>query len=300
MIETRRARVTDAAAIVELGRVVDPNQLSTPETVRTLLERETPPATERLVVERGGEVVCWAPSGMYESGVGWFWIGVLPEHRRRGIGGSMYARIEERLTAERADRIETTPNDEEGRVFLRNRSFEVATTVRVSRLDPRAVSADARRPEGCVVVALRDAVRDADALFGLYSEGRGDVPSRSERAKWTFAEWRAETVDNPLLDLDASVVVLENGVPVSLAWIYSDRDGHRGETLMAATRRDRRGLGLATLAKIESTRRAAELGITSLLTANDLDNVAMLAINRRLGFEPTVVVESFAKPLHAT
>jgi RimJ/RimL family protein N-acetyltransferase len=66
---------------------------------------------------------------------------------------------------------------------------------------------------------------------------------------------------------------------------------------MAATQRDRRGQGLATLAKIESSRRAAALGITRILTSNDRENEPMLAINCKLGFRVTGVVESFAKPL---
>ncbi len=64
---------------------------------------------------------------------------------------------------------------------------------------------------------------------------------------------------------------------------------------MAATRRDRRGRGLATLAKIEPARRAAALGITRIVTSNDLENAPMLAVNRRLGFTETAVVESFVK-----
>jgi len=67
--------------------------------------------------------------------------------------------------------------------------------------------------------------------------------------------------------------------------------------LMTATRRDRRGRGLATLAKTASARRAARLGITRIVTGNDRANAPMLAVNRRLGFTETVVVESFAKQL---
>lgn len=66
---------------------------------------------------------------------------------------------------------------------------------------------------------------------------------------------------------------------------------------MTATRRNRRGRGLATLAKAASVSRAAELGITRVVTGNDRGNEAMLAINRRLGFTETAVLESFAKQL---
>jgi len=56
----RRVRVADAVGIVELGRIVDPNVLSTPSTMRALLEAEASPASERLVGESGGRVVAWA------------------------------------------------------------------------------------------------------------------------------------------------------------------------------------------------------------------------------------------------
>jgi GNAT superfamily N-acetyltransferase len=89
----------------------------------------------------------------------------------------------------------------------------------------------------------------------------------------------------------------EGDEPVTLARLYSDRDGQRAGALMAATRRDLRGRGLATLAKVESERRAASLGITRILTSNDLDNAPMLAINGKLGFVPAAAAESFTKTL---
>ena len=293
----RVATVSDASAIVRLGRVIDRNQLATEESIRMLLARGARPDTERLVAELDGSVVAWAPSGRYESGEGWFWIGVEHSHRGRGIGGRLYKHIETRLGALGATRIETTPNDEDGRRFLLARDFEVANIVRNSELDPRTVPPPPQPPQGIRVTALSEAGDHAHELFRLYVDARADVPSAIPRAPWTFEEWRAETIDSPLVDEDASVVVFENDEPVALAWLYSDREGRRAEALMAATRRDHRGRGLATLAKAESSYRAARLGITRIVTGNDLENAAMLAINRKLGFTETAVVESYAKHL---
>jgi hypothetical protein len=121
------------------------------------------------------------------------------------------------------------------------------------------LDATASAPAGVKVVALHEVLDQADALFELYSQGRADVPSRVPRTAWTYSEWRSEILDHPLLD--------------------------------------RRGAGLATLAKIHSTRCAAALGITRILTSNDIDNEPMLAINKRLGYTPTVAIESYAKAL---
>ena len=298
MLETIRTAVpADAAAIVRLGRAIDRDQIATDASFRVLLERETPPTTRRLVAETDGRIVAWAPSGVYASGAGWFWVGVEETCRRRGLGDTLYAQIESRLRAAGATLLETTPNDADGRGFLASRGFEVSSVVRHSELDPRSVPPPAPPPHGIRVRSLAESLDHLDALFRLYGEARADVPSSSPRRPWTLAEWRAETVDSPLIDVEASVVVFDDDEPAALAWLYSDRVGQRAETLMAGTRRDRRGRGLATLAKIESSRRAAALGIARILTANDLDNASMLAINHRLGFVESAVVESFVKHL---
>jgi RimJ/RimL family protein N-acetyltransferase len=295
-VTVRRACVEDAAAIVRLGRVIDPEVLATEETFRLLLERPPAPATERLVAEEDGEVVAWAPSGIYDEGTGWLGGGVLPAYRRRGIGRAIYDRIEHRLQDLGARRLEAAPTDGDGRRFLVARGFEVANVRRRSELDPSTVAA-VEPPDGFDVVALREVLDRAEELYRLYAEARADVPAAEPPTPWTYDEWRAQTLDLPLLDLDASVVLFEAGEPVSFAWLVSDREGGRAETLMAGTRRDRRGRGLATLAKVESSRRAAGLGILRISTDNDRENGPMLAINRRLGFRETAVVEAFVKRL---
>lgn len=293
----RPVHVEDAGAIVALGREIDRDQLATEASFRTLLGQPADPSTERLVAEHEGRVVAWAPSGRYASGHGWFWIGVDASLRRQGIGERLYATIEERLWGLGADRLGTFPNDDDGKRFLLARGFERTNVIRSSELDPRTVAPTGPPPAGTRVAPLRECIDRPEPLFELYAQARGDVPSTTPSTPWTFAEWRRETIDSPLIDLDASIVVLEGDAPVSLAWLYSDRPGARAETLMAATRRDRRGRGLATLAKIESSRRAAGLGIERILTGNHVGNEPMLAVNRKLGFRQTAFVESYEKQL---
>jgi GNAT superfamily N-acetyltransferase len=292
----RPAVVSDAAAIVSLGREIDRDQLATVESFRALLGRPAESTIERLVAEADGRIVAWAPSGAYASGDGWLWIGVERSARRCGLGSRLYERIEARLRGVGVGRVEAAPNDEDGRRFLIAHGFGVDQVIRNLELDPRTVT-PVSPPSGVRVVPLAQALDEAEALFHLFSEARADVPTATAtpRPPWTSEEWRAETIDSPLIDLDASVVVFEGDEPVALAWLYSDREGGRAEALMAATRRDRRGRGLATLAKVESSRRAAALGITRILTSNNPENAPMLAVNRKLGYTETAVVESYAK-----
>ena len=90
----RPAVVSDALAIVALGREIDRDELATDASFGALLERPAEPTTERLVAELDDRIVAWAPSGAYESGAGWFWIGAELSHRGHGLGSLLYERIE--------------------------------------------------------------------------------------------------------------------------------------------------------------------------------------------------------------
>jgi N-acetylglutamate synthase-like GNAT family acetyltransferase len=213
----RRASVEDAEAIVQLGRVVDPDALATVEMFRRLLEREPAAATERLVAKVDGELAAWAPSGLFESGVGWLSGGVLPEHRRRGIGSGLFDRIESRLRGLGATKLEASATDDAGRRFLVARGFEATNVLHRSELDPRTAQA-AAAPAGVDVAPLRDVLDRAEELYRLFAECRADVPAVDARTAWTYDEWRAQTLDLSLLDHDASVVLLDADEPVSFAW----------------------------------------------------------------------------------
>src|SRR5262249_34868235 len=108
-------------------------------------------------------------------------------------------------------------------------------------------------------------------------------------------EWRAHTLDNPHLDDELSVVVIDGDRPVALAWLL--REGTRAAAEYAGTAHTHRGRGLATLAKLASSRGARDAGVERITTENDLENARMLAINRRLGFEPGEELLQFARVL---
>jgi GNAT superfamily N-acetyltransferase len=157
------------------------------------------------------------PSGLFESGVGWLSGGVLPEHRRRGIGSGLFDRIESRLRGLGAAKLEASATDDAGRRFLVARGFEATNVLHRSELDPRTAQADAA-PAGVDVAPLRDVLDRAEELYRLFAECRADVPAVDARTAWTYDEWRVQTLDLSLLDHDASVVLLDADEPVSFAW----------------------------------------------------------------------------------
>ena len=282
----------DAAAIVAVSSPIDQTSFATPSTFRAMLDRGSPAGTERLVAEADGAIVAWAPSGMHADRGGWFWVGVDERFRRRGIGAALYDRIEARLRDLGATGLSTSINDEAGRRFLESRGFVRGNVMSLSTLDLR--TADLPDPP---VAAVPLAEVDLDALRDLYIAAHSDIPSRSPRSPVTPEAFHRDVVANDQVDLGASAAIIEDGEPVAFTLVIANREARRAGTQLTGVRRDRRGHGLAFAVKVASLHRARAAGLGTMLVANDLENGPMLAVNRKLGFQPSVLVEHYDKTL---
>jgi RimJ/RimL family protein N-acetyltransferase len=192
--------------------------------------------------------------------------------------------------------------DESGSAFLEGRRFADVRTVVISAVDPRAV--DAAELTTRRAAAERDgfglapyAEVDVHALYALELSLSADEPGEEEPARLTFEEWRSELFDGSDLTLDGSVAVVADEEPVAYAALSVDPATGRGRNEGTATARDHRGRGFATLAKLAQLRWAAEHGIERVVTDNDERNAPMLAINRRLGYEPFAERRGYLKEL---
>jgi GNAT superfamily N-acetyltransferase len=277
---TRPAREGDLEQAAALVNLLDPTAIVSHPSLR----HRVPDA---YVAEVDGDVVGWAPSAS-----GWFFVGVHPEQRRRGLGGALLERIAERR---RGVRMSVIALDDDGVGFLERRGFERHGVLRTAVLDLRTARLPELPESACRVVPLAD-VRDRAAdLYALYVDTLRDVPHAESFLAQTVDEWRAHALDDPDLDDRISTVVLDGDRPVALAWLKSNR--RRAAADYAGTARSHRGRGLATLAKLASTRAAQAAGLESIVTENDTENAAMVHINTRLGFEPGLELVQFVKEL---
>jgi GNAT superfamily N-acetyltransferase len=293
-VEIRIVSPEDAAEIVRMANRIDTTSLQTAHTFRALLERGAAEGTERLVAELDGAIVAWAPSGLHGDGSGWFWVGVDASHRRQGVGTALYDRIETRLARIGASALETQINDEDGRVFLEHRGFVRTNVMRLQALD----LARADLPEPGLSTLPLSAI-DIDSIRDLYKEGHADIPSASPRAPLTDEDFQRKVVDAELVDRDLSSIAVEDGRPIAFTIVIANHDDGRASAQMTAVARDRRGRGLAYAVKVDSLRRCRAAGLQTMVTQNDLENAPMLAVNRKLGFEATVLVETYEKELRA-
>jgi len=278
----------DAEEVARLTAALLP---ATVETAASLLHRHAaePERSRRRswVALDGGAVAGFATAFFHwfggEAGTGHLWVGVREDHRRRGVGTELWQTALENLDGARRVTVEVDA-DPAGLAFAERRGFADCGGEVKSRLDVRACRLSPEPQAGFRVLALRDVLdRDAD-LYAFYGRA-GGIPLGDPLNRVTLEEWGRFVLGNPLLDEDASVVVLDpDGRVVSLSWLLVDAATGRAENEWTATLPELRGRGLARLAKLASIRRAAERGIRELTTGNDPDNLPMRELNRRLGY----------------
>jgi GNAT superfamily N-acetyltransferase len=274
----RELRKEDAEPTARLSLVVNPHRI---ETGAMVWARASKPPQRDWIAESDGTVVGHAYAGLLASGKGRFWIGVHPEQRGRGIGSELYRTVEEHLAS--AARIRTwVDGDPAGKRFVRQRGFEQTGADRVSDIDPRAVDLS-RLPElepaDLRMVPLAEALDEVEALFARLRADEIDLPP-------DLVEWKWDDLDHPNLSHEGSFVVLAGDEPVAFGLLTVDLQRRVAYNQLTATLPGYRRRGLALLLKLATTRWAAANGVERILTENDRENSAMLALNDSLGYRP--------------
>jgi GNAT superfamily N-acetyltransferase len=265
---------------------------TTPERARRL---ELVAVVDGVIVGHGGAGLNATTSVEGAGGLG---VSVVEPARRQGIGQRLYEPLLEHLLSLDARRLVTyLMQNPDGERFARARGFELAKTAPMFEVDPRTVALDLPDDPNFQVVSLSD-VRDRPRdVFALDALGALDEPSVIPMDALRYDEYEREEWQHPDLSFDGSTIVLNGDRMVSLTWLRVDVERGRGVSAFTATHPEFRGRGLATRAKLRTLRWSAEHGITSIATSNDDSNVAMLAVNRRLGFAPIGALLTFQRDI---
>ncbi len=132
------------------------------------------------------------------------------------------------------------------------------------------------------LVELADRLRELHELAML---AHRDDPADSLDAEQSFEDWLRDDLGVPDLDYEGSVVAVTDDRLAALAFVASDGVA-RAENEFTGTHPAYRGRGLATLVKLSTLHWARSRGIREIWTGNDSENAPMLAINRKLGYQP--------------
>jgi RimJ/RimL family protein N-acetyltransferase len=277
----------DLDAVASLLQAADDSRVVSPAGLlhfrTTRLERAR---IVELVGEVDGAVVAVGVAGLNTEttteGAAWAFVTVDVEARRLGIGDLIGAKLLEHLRGVRATNATSFFRfTEEGARWAIGRGWSRRLSGPLIALDPRSVPEPSLSP-GFRCVAMSSV--QPEAVYGAVTVAALDEPTPVPNDDIRFDEFLRGWND-PDLDLDASAVVLaEDGRVAAFAFIRIV--GDRAQHGFTGTQPEYRSRGLATAATRSALRAAAARGVTRVTTSNAEENVAMRAINRRLGFEP--------------
>jgi GNAT superfamily N-acetyltransferase len=275
---------TDAEleALVEVRRRATPDERPTLENLRFDLELNVQLAfvVARLANEPVGCGFVRAWDALAAAH-----IDVVPEHRRRGIGGALLADLGKRAHGFGKHTLqgEVRESDPESRLFLEHRGFVQVGGEKAVALDLATIDEPEVDPPECVRIVTR--VEKPDLLNAMYAvsvQADEDIPGSEEVQ--TFEQWRAHEIDRPTRRPELCFIALAGDEVVGYAalQVFGD-EAHHGLT---ATRRDWRRRGVASALKRAEIAAAKRAGFRRLLTESEERNEPMRRLNEKLGYVP--------------
>jgi GNAT superfamily N-acetyltransferase len=298
----REASIDDAAAAAALRAMVTPEFVMSAAAIQHDMAT-SPPDAQRLwwCSESRRRLVGWASVGLVvetsEAGAGWIGVTVHPDHRKQGIGTALADAAERHARAIHARRLRAWSRADGDTVsFARSRGYEQTSSNDMLVVDPRTIT-PAEQPPDVELSPLSAFEDDPSPIYHVDSVAFLDEPGDLTFDALTLGRWLEHHWSHPLLDREVSMAAVVDGIPAAVTYVQTDRATRRGTNSGTATLPEHRGRGLATLAKRASLVRAAQLGITAVYTGNDVTNAAMQAINRKLGYEPSSTMLSWARDM---
>lgn len=221
-------------------------------------------------------------------------VTVLPELRRRGLGGALleaclaHARSLQGVTALGTVREE----DPASVAFVRDRGFEVLDRVVSLALELEPGMATPPEPPAGIRIVELDESRYEDA-FALFREGVADIPSDEALSAPAFPDWAAEVERNLL-----TLIALDGESVVGFANLEMRNTplGVMGNGLTAVAR-GHRGRGIAQALKQAEIAWATRRGFSRITTSTHRANDAMRRVNEKLGYRELPALLDVVRPL---
>lgn len=213
-------------------------------------------------------------------------IYVLPDHRRHGIGSTLFDRlaafVRERGLTTIVSRVDA--GDARSLTFAQQRGLRVHGTQQLGAFDLAMV--DLGRPpippDGVSIVAMEERPDVHPAVFDLLVAAIPEVPSLADLAPPTFETWR-EMQSEPSYRHDLSLIAIDEVGVAGHIEVADDGDRRAFISMLAVAPRARRR-GIARGLKVALAHRAAMAGWRELVTLNDGTNERIRQLNESLGY----------------
>lgn len=302
VVTVRDAQGGDAEAIAEVWAAAVPYLVRSAARAADDLSNDAALDRRRWVGLVGERVAGTAAARLLDRGAGGsevvLRVEVRPDLGSRGVGTALLRAATTAFPDATVLRA-TSTDDPISMAFAVRNGFLPEGEQQIAAVDTHVVGRAGAAPEGLRPTSL-DALPDLRLLLDAYHRaaadqpgGLGALPSLEDlRLSWWDSPDNAPGLSWGLLADEASGPVLAAFSTVSV-----DRGRGRAWSSMTATLPAYRGRGLATWVKRRTLNALRAAGVTGGWTAEDSTNAAMLAVNRRLGYEPVATSIRVARRL---
>jgi GNAT superfamily N-acetyltransferase len=301
-ITYRHASRADIERIVELTNSVWPDHLATSaEEMESRWETADPNGQVfRLVAEHDSQLFGMASARIKIRGEdrdgGWMHTVVADEWRRRGIGTRLFQDIEEIAWKSGARIMQSwsSSTDPGGGMFLEKMGMKCVNKNSESKLllseaqfhvfAERAVELQAAGYQ-FLTFDQCDTPENRRQVHALTVQADGDMPTEGTVPQpQSYEAWEKWIFHSPGTAPRQLVVAMKDNQFVGMTAL-----GYRPKKIvftdMTGVERDHRGKGLSGVMKLVSLKQARDDGYKLAMTENAKNNEAMLATNRRLGYQ---------------
>lgn len=241
-----------------------------------------------------------------------FQLVVNEKHRHQGIGDMLYRKVLDFARERNLKKLRTTVIEATGAepavAFLKKRGFVELERMKPSHLD--VTSFDAAPFNGAIerveqigirlfsYADLEDTEENRHKLYDLCTQIDREMPHRDPQATESpsYDFWIQE-INQPYWCWDSIILAESDGKWVGVTQLCFDPDTNIGGTATTGVLKEYRGRGLATALKLRVIEVAKAHNCPTITTENQEDNAPMLAINRKLGFQPDWHYVSYVKEL---
>jgi mycothiol synthase len=258
------------------------------------------PGSSRFILESDGRAVATSSVGRIyvlppEFDAFWATINVLQDARRRGFGTVLLETVSDRARAAGKVALHVPASElrPEGVDFLVHRGFREYERNKTVHLELAGMTPPAvDLPAGVSLTTLAERPDLIEGVHAVAIEAFADIPGGDvPMAPGDLEEFRKRDVDRHSIPPAAFFIATEDatGRVIGYACLLLQPPHVRRVAWhdMTAVARDWRGSGLAAAMKRATIGWAIAEGLDLLEAGNDTDNLAMRAVNARLGYVPS-------------
>lgn len=287
--------------LVEIYNAISPE----PVTVERWIAWESSPAEGRIrewvvgvnadgyiVGYAGAEHVPWMAEGHFGC-----YSRVDPAYRNQGVGEAQLRHVEGWAVAHGARHFRCGVREDhlESIAFAEKRGYSIERHIFDSTLD--LASFDESRFAGTIEAAeaagfsfrsLAEGTSEAleRKVYAVMRESVLDIPGNEDPGFEPFEEWRREFPE-PGTDPAWYLYAMHGDEVAGLTYMHLIPETGAMWTQYTGVGRAFRGHKLALALKLLSVRVARQFGATYMRTNNDSKNAPMLAVNRKMGYQPS-------------